>query len=72
MASRSYGYEDRFLEENKYLYSESYHSLSLLLILPEYNSLCGCRSCPRDGIGFGCIPQEADSHNLWGQAHLNE
>lgn len=21
---------------------------------------------------FGCIPQEADSHDLWGQVHLNE
>lgn len=29
MTSSSYGYADRFLEENKYLYSESDHSLSL-------------------------------------------
>lgn len=30
MASGTYGYEDRFLEENKCLYSESYHSPNLL------------------------------------------
>lgn len=59
MASGSYGYEDRFLGENKCLYSESYHSLSLLedSHLPDPDSLCGCRSCASDDIDSHFNPQ---------------
>lgn len=74
MASSSYG-QDRFLEERRYLYHESYHGPSLPKDSSFYHTLIAYVAREVAQVmtqTLVLILYEAHGHSLLGQVHLNE